>query len=63
MSGEPRVFRVSRDSKESAEEKEVDFADNDIKETSNIQEWVAANPSILEEDLLIVTKGVSWLRR
>ena len=56
MSGEPRVFKVSRNSEDSIEEKEVDFKDNDIKETSNIQEWVAANPSILEEGLLVVAK-------
>ena len=56
MNSAPRVFTVSKDSKESEEEKEVNFADNDIKETLNIQEWVASNPSILGDDLLIIAK-------
>lgn len=56
MSGEPRVFRISKDSKESVEENEVNFADHDIKETVDIQEWVATNPSILSDELLIIAK-------
>jgi hypothetical protein len=59
MSNEPQLFRVNPDSWESDRIEEVDFAELGWKERQDIQEWVAANPSILGDDLLIVGKEFS----
>ena len=63
MSGEPRLFRVDRTSWTLGGVKEVNFADLDVTERADIQEWVAANPSILGEDLLIIAKEYSGFDR
>ena len=56
MSGEPQLFRVDPQSRESERIEEVDFARLGLKERRDIQEWVAANPGILGEDLLVIGK-------
>ena len=59
MSHEPQLFRINPDSQVSERIKEVDFAQLGLRERRDIQEWIAANPSILGEDLLIVGKEFS----
>ena len=59
MSSEPQLFRVNPESQQSERIEEVDFARLGLQERKNIQEWIAANPSILGEDLLIIAKEFS----
>ena len=63
MSGEPQLFRVDPESRESERIEEVDFARLGLKERRDIQEWVAANPGILGEDLLVIGKEFSGFDR
>ena len=59
MSPTPQLFRVDSEKKQSRVAQEVDFSTLGLQERYDIQEWVAANPSILGDDLLIVTKEFS----
>lgn len=59
MSAEPQLFRINHKSQESEKISEVDFSNLGLQERWDIQEWVADNPSILGEDLLIITKEFS----
>lgn len=59
MSGEPRLFRVDRSNWELSGVNEVDFAELYVKERNDIQEWIADNPGILGEDLLVIAKEFS----
>ena len=63
MSGEPQLFRVDSDNLQSDRIHEVDFARLGLRERQHIQEWVAANPGILGEDLLIIGKEFSEFDR
>ena len=59
MSTEPQLFRVDPDTKVSVKATEVDFSHLGLEERRDIQEWVVANPEILGDDLLIITKEFS----
>ena len=59
MTTEPQLFRINPESKESERIIEVDFAQLGLQEPKDIQEWIAANPRILGEDLLIIAKEFS----
>ena len=59
MSNEPQLYRVNTESRESERIDEVNFDQLGLKERRDIQEWVATNPRILGEDLLIVGKEFS----
>ena len=63
MSAEPQLFRIDPATRESEAMSEVDFARLGFQERRHIQEWVAANPSILGEDLLIIGKEFSGFDR
>ena len=63
MSREPQLFRVDPSTREPAALEEVDFAQLGLRERRDIQEWVAANPNILGDDLLIVAKEFSGFDR
>ena len=63
MSGEPKVFRINPDNRESESITEVEFARLGFQERRDIQEWVSANPGILGEDLLIIGKEFSGFDR
>ena len=63
MSGEPQLFRVNPGSTESERIEEVEFTQLGLRERQDIQEWVAANPSILGDDLLVVGKEFSGFDR
>ena len=59
MSAEPQLFRIEPDTKESSSMEEVDFVRLGFRERRDIQEWIAKNPRILGEDLLIIGKEFS----
>ena len=63
MSAEPQLFRINPESRESERIEEVEFAQLGLQERRDIQEWVAANPGILGEDLLIIGKEFSGFDR
>ena len=63
MSGEPQLFRIDSVNHQSERIEEVDFARLGFRERRDIQEWVAANPEILDNDLLIINKEFSGFDR
>ncbi len=63
MSAEPQLFRINPENRESEKIAEVDFTRLGFQERRDIQEWIAANPSILGEDLLIIGKEFSGFDR
>ena len=63
MSTEPQLFRIDPSTHESEAMTEVEFAALGFQERRDIQEWVADNPSILGEDLLIIGKEFSGFDR
>ena len=63
MSAEPQLFRINPENRESEKITEVDFTRLGFQERRDIQEWIAANPSILGEDLLIIGKEFSGFDR
>ncbi len=58
MTTGPQLFRININGevRESKRVEEVDFARLGFQERRDIQEWIAADPGILGEDLLIVGK-------
>ena len=63
MGTEPQLFRIDPSTHESEAVTEVEFAKLGFQERRDIQEWVANNPGILGEDLLILRKefsGFDW---
>ena len=63
MSGEPQMFRINPDNRESEKITEVEFSRLGLQERRDIQEWIAANPGILGDDLLIIGKEFSGFDR
>ncbi len=63
MSNGPKLFRIDPETRKSTSVREVDFAELQLKERSDIQEWVAKYPDILGDDLLIVAKEFSGFDR
>ncbi len=63
MGGEPQLFRVQPENHQTDRIKEVDFSQLGFQERRHIQEWVAANPGILGDDLLIIGKEFSGFDR
>ena len=63
MASEPQLFRIDAESRASERIAEVDFARLGFQERRDIQEWIAANPGILGEDLLIIGKEFSGFDR
>ena len=63
MSAEPQLFRINPENRESQKIAEVDFARLGFQERRDIQEWIAANPGILGEELLIIGKEFSGFDR
>ena len=59
MTMTPQLFRVNADDKTSVAVREVDFSELGLHERDDIQKWVAANPRILDQDLLVVTEEFS----
>ena len=63
MSADPQLFRIDPESRKSEAISEVDFAQLGFQERRDIQEWVAANPRILDDNLLIIGKEFSGFDR
>ena len=63
MSGEPQLYRINPETKQSNRVEEVEFTQLGLRERRDIQEWVADNPAILGDDLLIVGKEFSGFDR
>lgn len=63
MNAEPQLFRVNPQSRETERIEEVNFSELGFQERRDIQEWVAANPGVLGEDLLIIAKEFSGFDR
>lgn len=63
MSARPQLFRIEPSAAESKQMQEVDFARLGFQERRDIQEWVAANPGILGDDLLVIGKEFSGFDR
>ena len=63
MSSEPQLFRINPENRQSDRIQEVDFARLGLRERQDIQEWVAVNPGILGDDLLIIGKEFSGFDR
>ena len=59
MGSGPKLFRVDPCKKETRRIAEIDFAQLGFQERRDIQEWIAASPSILEEGLLVIAKEFS----
>jgi len=59
MSNGPQMFRINPENGETKPVTEVNFSDLGLSERAHIQEWVAANPIILGDDLLIIEKEFS----
>lgn len=56
MSPAPQLFRVHPAKKPPERVREADFAALGFQERRDIQEWIALNPTILGDDLLIIAK-------
>lgn len=63
MSGEPKMFRINPENRASEAIAEVEFSRLGFQERRDIQEWVADNPGILGDDLLIIGKEFSGFDR
>ncbi|MCY4624227.1 MAG: endonuclease NucS [Chloroflexi bacterium] len=63
MASDPQLFRVNPDSQKPLPLEEVEFAALGFRERQDIQEWVAANPNILGDDLLVIAKEFSGFDR
>ena len=63
MSSEPQLFKINPTTRESVAVNEVNFADLGFQERRHIQEWIASNPGILGQDLLIISKEFSGFDR
>ena len=59
MSSEPQLFRIEPETRKSNRIQEVEFSQLGFQERRDIQEWVAENPGILGDDLLIIQKEFS----
>ena len=63
MSSEPQLFKVEPEKLAAERIEEVEFSSLGFQERRDIQEWVAANPGILGDDLLIVGKEFNGFDR
>lgn len=63
MAEAERLFKIDSSTHSAEAVAEVDFAKLGFQERRHIQEWVAKNPSILGEELLIVGKEFSGFDR
>ena len=63
MRSGPQLFRIDIESGKSESIEEIEFARRGFWERRDIQEWVAANPAILGENLLIIAKEFSGFDR
>jgi len=53
------MYRIEKDENEILPIKAATFSELDFSERRNLQEWIAANPKVLGEELLIIQKEFS----
>lgn len=53
------MYRIEKDENEILPIKAATFSELDFSERGNLQEWIAANPKVLGEELLIIQKEFS----
>ena len=53
------MFLIDKASKKASEIGATSFKEHGLKERSDLQEWIAGNPSLLREELLIIQKEFS----
>ena len=63
MTAQPQMFRINPKTHDSQPIEEVEFARLGFQERRHIQEWVAKNPGILGQDLLVIGKEFSGFDR
>ena len=63
MSNGPQLFKIDPCKKTTEPVSEIDFGGVGFQERRDIQEWIADNPSILGEELLIIAKEFSGFDR
>ena len=63
MTTGPQLYRINSENQESRRLQEVDFGRLGLRERRDIQEWIATNPGILGDDLLIIGKEFSEFDR
>ena len=63
MGNQPQLFKIDPSKKDTQAVKEIEFAEAGFKERDDIQEWIVANRSILDEDLLVIAKEFSGFDR
>lgn len=54
------LYRIITDNKTLKSIKEIEFSDFNFKERYDIQEWVESNPNILGENILIISKDLTF---
>lgn len=54
------LYRIITENKTLKSIKEIEFSDFNFKERYDIQEWVESNPNILGEELLIISKDLTF---
>ena len=59
MSPTPQLFRIDAEEKRPEAMREVEFSTEGLQERYDIQEWIAADPRILSDDLFIIAKEFS----
>ena len=59
MMSESRLYKINADEKNVYAINETDFCAHGFQERYDIQEWVAKDPSVLGEELLIIAKEFS----
>ena len=63
MDNEARLFKIDPSTQQSRSVRETEFAMMGFRERRDIQEWIAEDPSILGEELLIIAKEFSGFDR
>ena len=52
------MFLVDSKNKTTKEIREISFKEVGLKERKDLQEWIASNPNMLGEELLIIQKRI-----
>ena len=63
MSNAPQLFKIDPSEKNAEAVAEIEFSTAGFQEHRDIQEWIAAHPAVLGEELLIIAKEFSGFDR
>ena len=53
------MYQINKDSNDITKLEQPLFSDLGFRERENLQEWIAKNPEVLGEDLIIIQKEFS----